>query len=218
MIKKILNLFLKSNCPLCDNPSHDYICPSCQKKLEDYRFNDCFQFWQGDLPVFVWGSYDGLLKLALARMKYDNYPQIGEEMGYYLAQSWLDQSFTSKIKNLVVIPIPLHPKKLQSRGFNQAEIIARSFCELTGYSLELKGLLRVRETSPMFGLSREERSQNVLEAFTIGKSLLKRLPQNPILLIDDIYTTGTTVKEAAKILRFEGIEVLGVGAMATSKK
>ena len=217
MIKNLLNLFLKSNCPLCDRTTDSHICQYCQKKLQDYQFDSCFKWWQGELPVFVWGRYDGFLKIALTKMKYNNHPQIAEEMGYWLAETWLKESVGKKIQKLIVIPIPLHPKKLQTRGFNQAEIIARSFCQQTGYSLELKALERVRETLPMFGLNLSQRCQNLSQAFTLKQSFLKRPPRTPILLIDDIYTTGTTVKEAAKILRLEGIEVLGVGAMATSK-
>jgi ComF family protein len=117
-----------------------------------------------------------------------------------------------------VVPIPLHPTKLQQRGYNQAELIAQSFCEITGYKQQLFGLERVQATEAQFGLSAQEREQNLADAFAIGKSFHKQLPTSPVLLLDDIYTTGSTVSSAAQTLRRQGIRVYGVVAIATSKK
>jgi predicted amidophosphoribosyltransferase len=122
------------------------------------------------------------------------------------------------MKKIIVVPIPLHPEKLKTRGFNQAELIARGFCRVTGYSLQNSGLVRVKNTQPMFGLNSQERQENIQSAFALGKQFHSRFPQTPVLLIDDIYTTGVTAKEAATVLRQQGIEVLGIGAIASSRE
>ncbi|MCU0534251.1 MAG: ComF family protein [Hydrococcus sp. Prado102] len=128
---------------------------------------------------------------------------------------WLNCSPYKQTKKITVIPIPLHAKKLQARGFNQAELIARSFCRITNYSLQAQGLERVKETQAMFSLnSLDDRKNNLRDAFVLGKGLKKGGSVSPVLLIDDIYTTGTTVNEAAKLLRDRNILVLGVGAIA----
>jgi predicted amidophosphoribosyltransferase len=106
---------------------------------------------------------------------------------------------------------------LQKRGFNQAELIAQSFCEITGYKKQQQGLERVRATEAQFSLSVSQREQNLADAFVVGKSLLQHPSASPVLLVDDIYTTGATVRSAAQSLRLQGIQVYGVIAIATSK-
>ncbi len=218
MLKSLLSLFLQSNCPLCERPADEHICKYCQRQLQRCQFKNSCQFWQGDLPVFVWGVYSGQLKRAIAALKYDGCSQLAELMGYCLGKAWLDSPLYGRAKKMTVVPIPLHPNKLKTRGFNQAELIARSFCQFTGYSLQPQGLERRRETQAMFGLSVTQREQNLKLAFSLGKGFHKRRPHSPVLLLDDIYTTGTTAREAAKRLLEAEIQVFGVAAIATSKQ
>uniref|UniRef100_A0ACD5GRI1 ComF family protein n=1 Tax=Desertifilum tharense IPPAS B-1220 TaxID=1781255 RepID=A0ACD5GRI1_9CYAN len=88
--------------------------------------------------------------------------------------------------------------------------MAERFCEISGLRLYSSGLKRVRQTQAQFGLSSSARSLNLTEAFVVGN--LKR--NSPILLLDDIYTTGATARSAAQTLQQQGISVLGIGAIA----
>ena len=218
MLKSLLSLFLQENCPLCQRTADQILCSYCQRQLQNYQLPNPGQFWQGSLPLFVWGSYGGTLKRAIAEFKYNNHPQLGELMGEWLAKSWLDAAIRKPAKKLTVVPIPLHISKLKQRGFNQAEIIAKSFCRFTGYTLAANGLVRVRDTKAMFGLTPEQRSKNLKNALALGKNLEKNKTRSPVLIIDDIYTTGTTTKEAAQVLQQGGISLAGVAAIATSKE
>ena len=137
-------------------------------------------------------------------MKYNNHPEIGITLGQLLAKAWLS-SKNAKFSQISVVPIPLHRHKMKERGFNQTEKIARGFCQLTGYNLSSRTLIRVKETRAMFDLNPEERVKNLESAFRLNK----KLPQHPVLLLDDIYTMGTTVRESAKILRRNKVKVIG---------
>ncbi|MDJ0729678.1 MAG: ComF family protein [Crocosphaera sp.] len=217
MLKNILSLFLQDNCPLCERATSQEICSYCQKQLKSCQLKDTKKFWQGNLPLFVWGEYDGKLKQAIAAFKYDKHPKIGELLGFWLGETWQNYSLIkSKIAPLIV-PIPIHKTKEKIRGFNQSDIIARGFCQVTKYPLNTKGLIRIRQTKAMFSLTVEEKEKNIKGAFQLGKSLQNHSLSRPILLVDDIYTTGTTVKEAARILRNKGINVLGVLAVSTPR-
>lgn len=214
----LLTLFLKSKCPLCERPTEVDLCEFCQRQLLRCQLTNPSQFWQDPLPVFVWGRYSGTLKRALSALKYENQSQLARPLGHWLAQTWLKSPVAAKAKKLLVIPIPLHPAKLQQRGYNQAELIARSFCQFTGYKEQPFSLERVRATEAQFGLSAQEREQNLTDAFVIGKSRLHRLTSSSVLLLDDIYTTGATVRSAAQTLQRQGIRVEGVVAIATSRQ
>jgi ComF family protein len=117
-------------------------------------------------------------------------------------------------KHFTVVPIPMHPAKQRQRGFNQAELLARYFCDRTRFSLEVNGLQRVRQTEAQFNLSVQQRQQNLDNAFSLGQKFLKRPPSAPVLLLDDIYTTGATALSAAQTLQQHGIQVQGIIVLA----
>lgn len=209
----LLNLFLQSHCPLCQRPTPQEFCQDCTRQLQRYKFSNHY-LGQG-LPVFAWGHYGGTLKRAIAALKYDNQPQIAKPLGQWLAQAWLN---SQPEKKLVVVPIPLHADKLKKRGYNQAELLAASFCDFTGLVLQSQGLKRIKATDAQFGLSVSEREQNLAAAFALGTKFYRQCPSYRVLLFDDIYTTGATVRSAVQTLQKQGITVYGVVAIATPSR
>ena len=113
-----------------------------------------------------------------------------------------------------VIPIPLHLQRYQERGFNQSALIAQGFCHIMSYKLEIKGIRRVRNTAPLFQLKPQQRQKEVEQAFALGSLQKLRSQKLAILLIDDIYTTGSTAKEVAKMLKTNQFPVIGIAAIA----
>ncbi|MFN5871444.1 MAG: ComF family protein [Aphanizomenon sp.] len=216
IFQNLLNLFLKSDCPLCQRPTSRELCPYCIKQIQSCHQENPAYLWKQPLPIFAWGNYGGVVKRAIAALKYENQPQIGYILGQWLGESWLLNSPQPQ-KQLLVVPIPMHPKKQKQRGFNQAALIAEGFCNVTGYKLKINGLERIKETEAQFNLSPTQRQQNLAGAFVRGKDL-RRPPNIPVLLVDYIYTTGATVKAAVQTLEKHQIKVLGVAAVATTKK
>ncbi|GAA6617986.1 ComF family protein [Scytonema sp. NUACC26] len=212
--QSLLNIFLKSNCPLCERPTSQEVCQNCTQKLQRSCLPNPGVRWNQPLPVFAWGSYGGTLKLAIATMKYKNHPEIARPLGQYLGNAWLSSS-TARNTKCIVVPIPLHSEKQKKRGFNQAALIAQSFCETTGLQLKVNGLERVQETEAQYGLTVSERQKNLAKAFRIGQDF-RHILKTPVLLIDDIYTTGATAKSATQTLHQSGIRVLGIVATATT--
>lgn len=216
-LSNLLSLLFFPQCPLCQRPAKNVFCHDCTRQLKRQSLSNPRLFWQGELPLFVWGNYGGVVKRAIASLKYDRHPNIAKPLGHWLGEAWLNASISPRTPKITVIPIPLHSSKLKQRGYNQAELIARSFCQYTGLKLQVQGLERVRDTTAQFGLKRSERLENLEKAFRVRKELLRRLTASPVLLLDDIYTTGATVSSAAKTLQQQGIQVWGVVAVATSK-
>jgi ComF family protein len=212
LLNRALSLFLKPNCPLCDRVSIDTFCKYCYRQLQECQLSDPARYWQGDLPLFAWGKYEGAVKRSMAKLKYDGHRSIGNLYGKWLAASWQKYPPVNIPTKLIVVPIPLHTEKLIGRGFNQAELIARSFSQVTGAKLDLS-LHRTRSTVAQFGLSKSARQENVADAFALVRSSLK--PGDSVLLVDDIYTTGATVRSAALALRSIDINVYGVAVVST---
>ncbi|MFH7027471.1 MAG: ComF family protein [Heteroscytonema crispum UTEX LB 1556] len=215
-LKGLLNLFLESNCPLCQRSTSCEFCQDCTRQLQKCNLPEPNRPKQDAIAVFAWGAYGGILKRAIAVMKYENQPQVARPLGQWLGEAWLLHS-PLPTRSLVVVPIPLHASKQKTRGYNQAALIAQSFCQTTGLKLKLNGLERMRETKAQFGLSVCDREQNLNSAFSLGEDFRHR-PNTPVLLVDDIYTTGATAKSAVQTLRQSGIAVSGLVAVATAVK
>jgi len=213
--RSLLNLVLQPNCLLCDRPHREQLCPACQRRLQSYRRDDPGEFWHGELPLWVWGRYSGALRQAIASLKYDNKPELARSLGLWLGTSWLQSPPLAQ--RPLLVPIPMHADKQRQRGFNQAELIARSFARCADLRLA-QGLERVRATEAMFGLQPDARERNVADAFQLAADFQRRRPRQPVLLVDDIYTTGATARAAAQVLAQAGIEVSGMAAVATTRQ
>ena len=123
-----------------------------------------------------------------------------------MAKSWINAKLHHQFPKLLVIPIPMHKRKQQQRGYNQAEIIARSFARQIGYHHQPNALIRIRETQPQFELGLNDRTQNLESAFSLA---LKFKTNRPVLLVDDIFTTGATLRTAIKLLENQNISIWG---------
>lgn len=114
-----------------------------------------------------------------------------------------------------VIPIPLHATKLKSRGFNQAEVLARHFCAITRLPCYPNLLQRVKDTkAQMQTKSMKEREENLANAFTVASKASSTHNSRSVILFDDIYTTGVTISEAIASLASSNITVRGVIVIA----
>ena len=119
-------------------------------------------------------------------------------------------------KDNILIPVPLHPKRMRERGFNQAEPIAEKLAELWGIKLCKDILLRKKDTPHQTGLNQTQRKNNLRGAFEIINT--RELIAKKIILIDDILTTGSTLLECAKVLKNAGVlEVYGLTLAAGAK-
>lgn len=235
-----MSLLLAQVCAVCDRATNQTFCPDCQRQIRLDRFQalsvETSPFASG-LPVGALGIYERTLKQAILALKYGDRPDIAQVLGTDLGQRWLKlihlkqktTAFSGSqpgIKSsLYALPIPLHASRQQSRGYNQAELIARSFCTVTGLPLLAHGIARIQATLPQHQLSLADRQTNLSAAFRVGASLQQkiRLSQRQkralpsVLLIDDIYTTGATVQSAATTLAQSGIAVVGVLVLARAK-
>ena len=125
----------------------------------------------------------------------------GRNTAIFSEKKWRD--FIGRVRPDVIVPVPLYRGKLRKRGYNQAACLARAL----GRSLELpvdeKLVKRVRNTAPMKHLNPTERQNNLKKAFIIGRNDVKLYDR--IILVDDIYTTGTTLDEIAALLKEHGV-------------
>ncbi|MCR5756028.1 MAG: ComF family protein [Acetatifactor sp.] len=218
-IENGLRLFFPYRCPVCDEPvpiGQD-ICPECirqvqfllppwcmkcGKKLQDEGVL-CFDCQRLERK-FVRGrslyEYDSVVK-SIYRMKYAGRREYagyyGREMAKYLGE------FIRQVNPDGIVPIPLHRSRERTRGYNQAELLAKSMGKCLGIPVYPDYLVRIKNTRPLKTQNPEERQNNLKKAFIIGRNDVK-LKQ--IVLVDDIFTTGSTIDEATVTLLGSGVQ------------
>lgn len=210
ILSQFAQLSFHNPCALCERKATTVFCQDCYHQLRECQQPNSHMDQRTHPPLFAWGSYSGALRRALTQLKYSHKAKIAQPLGQWLGLAW---SETQRHRPWV-IPIPLHYNRQQERGYNQAALIARSFCHTTGLTLFEQGLIRIRATEAQFNLAPVERSSNVEQAFQLGENLPQALFQKPIVLVDDIYTTGATVRAATQTLQAAGISVMGIVTVA----
>jgi ComF family protein len=160
----------------------------------------------------AYGAYDGELRDLVHLLKYESVHSVASLLGRYLDKVL---ACVALPEPLVVIPVPLFRGKLRSRGFNQAEEIARAFVRLRrspGIQLEAGCLVRTRDTSSQTGLTRHQRRANLRGAFKVMR--VERLRGRSVLVVDDVMTTGTTAGECARVLLRAGAKEVFAATVA----
>lgn len=153
-------------------------------------------------------GYDAFTQSVIFSFKYGGRSDIGETLGEILHDRMISEYEADELAGLydMVIPVPIHADKLKKRGFNHAEIMGRSFAKRAGLRFDPGALVRMRPTLPMKGLGPDARRANIRGAFIIRNSRLPQIEGSGILLIDDIFTTGSTIDEIASVLKECGAE------------
>ena len=173
----------------------------------------------------AYGSYDGGLRDLIHLLKFQQVRPAAAVLGRMLAETiaHLEQTMpvgTIFCRAIAVVPVPLHTRKQAQRGFNQAEMIARGALEELSrpkrFDLCTGVLLRRRETGSQIGLTRHQRRENMRGAFAVSDPT--RILNRDILLVDDVYTTGTTASECARVLRRAGAARVWVATVARTLK
>ncbi|MFA4858861.1 MAG: ComF family protein [Candidatus Margulisiibacteriota bacterium] len=224
-ISAFLDLIFPPRCAVCKNVSSLMFCDSCLSKVKyldsqrgcvycglpkDPKFGrkvllckDCTRARPHFDLARSLTIYEGVIRRAIHQFKFSNKKMLAEPLGKII-KSRLTAAFPEIINcgAEVTIAVPLSDRRRSSRGFNQAEVLAKCAAECLGIPYQNEIITRSRETLPQFDLPKEKRSTNVSGAFRINNP--KAIQDQRILLVDDIYTTGATVNECAKTLKQGG--------------
>jgi len=152
--------------------------------------------------AYLFYEKDHPIQRVIHRMKYADQPELGFWMARQAVLDWQgDTDFFDEID--LIIPMPLHPKRLRERGYNQSEYIARGISEITGIPVDTTHVTRVRNTPKQALQDGEGRRTNVADAFAVNQP--EQLYNKHILVVDDLITTGETMKACLKAMkRFRG--------------
>jgi len=203
-------------------PIADPVCGLCGERLsgryvvEDGipRCSDCRQMEPLFAKAVAYGSYDLGLRELIHLLKYEQVRPAANVLGRMLAEAIECLAPAFSMDAPLVVPVPLHREKLRQRGFNQSELIAQAALKMRpagrDWRLDAAVLERVRPTGSQTGLTRPQRIENVRGAFAVRRDVAGR----EVLLVDDVFTTGTTASECARVLRKAGADRVWVATVA----
>ncbi|MFB3925901.1 MAG: ComF family protein [Syntrophales bacterium] len=190
------------------------ICPRCGIPFRaggsDHLCGECIRTRQYFTMARSVGLYETALLNAIHRFKYGKSTAAGKALGKIMAL--FDFPGLEMRRFSVIMPVPLHPDRLRERGFNQSLILAREIAGHHCLPLDFTSLKRKRYTEPQIGLGKDARSPNVRGAFEVGGK--ENISGRKVVLVDDVYTTGSTVRECARTLLGNGAEEVAVLTLA----
>lgn len=218
----ILGIFFPARCPMCGKPTgygKDLIHKECREKLPYITGAKCLKCGKGVENSEIEYCYDctrtkhvydkgrglynhnGQTKKSLYDFKYKNKREYARAYGEELANNMKYEILSWNAD--VIMPVPLHKSKLRQRGYNQAELIAKELSRRVDIPMDNKLLKRSRRTKAQKELNDSDRKKNVKNAFIVDGNIVK---YKKVILVDDIYTTGSTIDSCARALKEKGVE------------
>lgn len=201
MLKRLTDLLdwiYKKKCYFCKSSKEAVkMCSKCYEEM-DFLPVKPSRTVKGK-KVYCAGIYSKNLQKLIRGLKYHNQ----RDLAFYLAQ-FMSEYFEkiSDKKDFEVIPVPIYPKREKKRKYNHMNLVGEEFCRITANTLNVDLIKRIKDTKPQYKLKRQERVQNLTNAFKVDKS---KYNGKTLLLIDDICTTGSTFEEMINELEKNGI-------------
>jgi competence protein ComFC len=210
IFKKLINLLFENSCPVCRSGCADLmICNSCEGNLEVRK--DLYIKELDGIKIYSWGLYDGNLRQAIISLKNGK-----KELSSLFANKLIDfwKSINKNNSNdFLVIQIPSHKKRVKERGYCQTTLISEHFAKKLNYSFSSSHIARKKETNFMNKLNLEERIENIKDAFEVVKPFQNNFK---VIVIDDIFTSGSTMQEIERTIHKEypNVELIGLTVAA----
>ena len=197
----LLDTLAPPACAACDAPSNVVFCDECRERIAPSAERRLL-----GVPLITLGRYAPPLSDAIVRLKYEGRAELAKGLGRILTHQLEALALPASTS---FVPVPLHARRLAERGYNQAALIAHELARGGRRPCEPRLLIRTRDTEQQVGKARDARLTNARGAFALRKSGPRRA-----VLVDDVVTTGATVRACAETLALGGIELVAVAALA----
>ncbi|MBR1775833.1 ComF family protein [bacterium] len=196
--QSLLDLIYRKKCYFCGKSKESVkMCSECYQELNfsEVKPNRIIN----GVNIYSCGIYEKNLQKLIRGLKYHKQKGLAFYLAKFMNEYFEQINLEGKFQ---VVPVPLHKNRVKKRKYNHMEIVAEEYCRMSGNILNVNLIKRIKDTKPQYKLSRPERMKNLANAFVVEKENDLMLP---VLIIDDICTTGTTFEEMINVLKANGI-------------
>lgn len=213
-IEKILDLIFPPVCGICNKEINTYLCGKCEKEINkitcvgENRYDN--KYFSTHMYLF---KYEGIIRNKIISYKFNDKPYLYKTFCEIFVKNKKVCEFLKKYD--IIISVPMHKKKKNQRGYNQSELIAKETAKKVE-NIEYRNdiLIKIKNTARQSSLNKEQRKENIKNAYLIKSSNKEYILNKNILIFDDIYTTGSTANECAKMLKEAGAKNIGILTIA----
>ena len=216
-IEKILDLIYPQVCGICGKLQTKSLCNKCRIKLEK-QFNFQTDYYEQDLSKnFVehnyFFKYGNIIRDQIIALKFKEKPYVYKTIAYFLKN--MQKSFENLKKYDIIITVPISKQRKKERGYNQSLLVAREISKIINAPIAKNILIKTKNTVPQSSLNKKQREENAKGVYKVTN--ITNLYNKKILIIDDIYTTGNTVNECARVFIEKGIKRTNIGVLTIAK-
>ena len=204
LIESLTDVIFPNVCGICGKLDEKSLCKKCEMKLQkDFRDQNYNEL----ISIF---SYEGIIRSNILNYKFKDKPYMAKTFAKFITN---EKNVFEKIKTYdTIIPVPISKERMKQRGYNQSLILAKELNKYLNLELVNNSLIKTKNVVEQSSLNKEERQKNIINAYELKNRQI--LENKKVLIIDDIYTTGSTVNECAKMIRLAKPEKIGVLAFA----
>lgn len=213
----ILDLIYPQVCSICGGLNKKSLCNKCKIKLEkEFKFQTD-NYEEDKTKNFVehhyFFKYEDIIRSQILSLKFHQKPYIYKTIAFFLENH--QKSFENLKKYDIIIIVPISKKRKKERGYNQSELIAKEIAKIINVQIIKKIIYKIKNTVPQSSLNKRQREENAKGAYEAKN--IEKIENKNILIIDDIYTTGNTVNECARVLVQKGIPRENIGVLTIAK-
>jgi ComF family protein len=219
-----IDLFFPRSCVSCDSGlvgNEAIICTACRISLPRIEassiHSDSVRYKFVNIPevlsaqCFLLFTKKGKVQRLLHALKYRGNKEVGLELGYMFGTELISKNILPQAE--LIISVPLHKSKIAKRGYNQSDLLAEGLSKATGIGWSGTALIRNKHTNTQTGKSKKERQQNVEGVFEVHETL----QQKSVIIIDDVLTTGATLRECVSALKKAGCNKFHIVTIAIAQ-
>ena len=208
----VLNCIFPPVCGICLKTSRKYICKDCKELIDFKSLNKIDIYYDKNFKEHLYiFEYEGIIRQRILDYKFKEKSYLHRSFAEMILNKKENIEFIKKYE--ILIPVPIHKERKNIRGYNQSELIAKDLAhEIKDIKLEKNIIIKTKNIVAQSTLNKEERENNIKDVYKIKNA--EKISNKKILLLDDIYTTGSTVNECSKILKEAGCKEIGVMTIA----
>ena len=203
-------------CSICGKLNRESLCNKCRIKLEkefNFQVDDYSNSEKNFIEHSYFFKYENLIRNQILSYKFQEKAYIYKTIGKFLEKK--QKSFEILRKYDIILIVPISIQRKMKRGYNQSELLAKEIAKILQIKIDTKTLKKIKNNITQSTLNKEQREQNVIGAYKIKN--IETNKNKKILIFDDIYTTGSTSNECAKVLVQAGIPKEHIGILTIAK-